>query len=86
MFLILCLISGVFTFAFIFAFTFVSLKQECTASNEVSSIRHSAKLRIYGPPFVRPMDNVSAVAGEPLSLYCPVAGHPIDSIFWEKSK
>lgn len=37
-----------------------------------------------GPPYVRPMPNVSAVAGEPLYIPCPVAGYPIDSITWEK--
>jgi len=32
------------------------------------------------------MPNVSAVAGEPLYVACPVAGYPIDSIVWHKGK
>lgn len=30
------------------------------------------------------MRNVSAVAGEWLVLHCPVSGHPIDAIYWER--
>jgi len=30
------------------------------------------------------MDNVSAVAGDHLVLHCPVAGHPIETVYWEK--
>lgn len=32
------------------------------------------------------MPNMSAVAGEPLYVACPVAGYPIDSIVWQKGK
>jgi hypothetical protein len=32
------------------------------------------------------MPNISAVAGEPLYVACPVAGYPIDSIVWQKGK
>lgn len=39
-----------------------------------------------GLPFVRSMPNISAIAGEPLYVACPVAGYPIDSITWEKGK
>lgn len=39
---------------------------------------------LTGPPYVRLMPNVSAVAGEPLYIPCPVAGYPIDSIIWDK--
>ncbi|EEC05442.1 cell adhesion molecule, putative, partial [Ixodes scapularis] len=33
---------------------------------------------------VRPMGNVTALAGRPVTLHCPVAGHPIQSIAWLK--
>ncbi|XP_069693341.1 cell adhesion molecule Dscam2-like isoform X2 [Periplaneta americana] len=39
---------------------------------------------LLGLPYVRPMPNISAVAGEPLYVACPVAGYPIDSIVWYK--
>jgi hypothetical protein len=32
------------------------------------------------------MPNVSAVAGEPLYVACPIAGYPIDSVVWHKGK
>lgn len=38
------------------------------------------------PPLLRPMDKVAVVAGENMIVHCPVAGYPIDSIVWEKSK
>uniref|UniRef100_A0A8D8VVZ6 Down syndrome cell adhesion molecule-like protein Dscam2 n=1 Tax=Cacopsylla melanoneura TaxID=428564 RepID=A0A8D8VVZ6_9HEMI len=57
---------------------------QCTATNRVGSQTHSADMRVYGAPFVRAMGNVSAIAGEPLYLGCPVAGYPIESIFWER--
>ncbi|KAL1457022.1 hypothetical protein WDU94_001699 [Cyamophila willieti] len=57
---------------------------QCTATNRVGSQTHSADMRVYGAPFVRAMGNVSAIAGEPLYLGCPVAGYPIESITWQK--
>nr|CAD7442429.1 unnamed protein product [Timema bartmani] len=57
---------------------------QCTASNRVGEISHSADMRVYGLPFIRPMPNISAVAGEPLYIACPVAGYPIELIIWEK--
>lgn len=33
-----------------------------------------------GPPSIRPMSTVRAVAGENLTLHCPYAGYPIRSI------
>ncbi|XP_052129244.1 cell adhesion molecule Dscam2-like isoform X4 [Frankliniella occidentalis] len=57
---------------------------QCVASNRVGDARHSADMRVYGPPHVRPMPNISAVAGEPLYIACPAAGYPIETITWEK--
>ncbi|KAL1110190.1 hypothetical protein AAG570_008267 [Ranatra chinensis] len=57
---------------------------QCKASNRVGDTAHQAEMRVYGLPYIRPMPNVSAVAGEPLFISCPVAGYPIDSIVWEK--
>ena len=41
-------------------------------------------MSVSGLPYIRPMPNVSAVAGEPLYVACPAAGYPIDSIVWQK--
>ncbi|XP_071522341.1 cell adhesion molecule Dscam1 [Panulirus ornatus] len=57
----------------------------CVASSTVGSVRHAARLNVYGLPYIRPMDKVDVVAGENMVVHCPVAGYPIDSIVWEKS-
>ena len=37
---------------------------------------------VSGPPYIRTMGEISAVAGETLRVTCPVAGFPIDNIKW----
>ncbi|XP_065347787.1 cell adhesion molecule Dscam2-like isoform X4 [Cloeon dipterum] len=59
---------------------------ECVAENRAGTDRHSARLNIYGQPYVRPMPSISAVAGKRLEIKCPVAGYPIDTISWEKDE
>ncbi|XP_026677051.1 Down syndrome cell adhesion molecule-like protein Dscam2 [Diaphorina citri] len=57
----------------------------CTATNKQGrSSSQNVHISVTGAPFVRPMGNVSAIAGEPLYLGCPVAGYPIESITWQK--
>lgn len=58
----------------------------CIARSRAGQSSHSARLNIYGVPFVRSMPPISAVAGKTLQIKCPVAGWPIDKIIWEKSK
>ncbi|XP_042237788.1 Down syndrome cell adhesion molecule-like protein Dscam2 isoform X26 [Homarus americanus] len=57
----------------------------CVASSTVGSVKHAARLNVYGLPYIRPMDKVAVVAGENMVVHCPVAGYPIDSIVWEKT-
>ncbi|XP_076062140.1 Down syndrome cell adhesion molecule 1 isoform X8 [Oratosquilla oratoria] len=57
----------------------------CVASSTVGSVRHAARLNVYGLPYIRTMDKVAVVAGENMVVNCPVAGYPIDSIVWEKN-
>lgn len=59
---------------------------ECVAKSRAGQSSHSARLNIYGMPFVRPMPAISAVAGKTLQIKCPVAGWPIDKVIWEKSE
>ncbi|CAL4128706.1 unnamed protein product, partial [Meganyctiphanes norvegica] len=54
----------------------------CKAENSAGSIKHSARLNVYGAAYVRPMGVVTAVSGERLSVNCPAAGHPLESITW----
>ncbi|KAI5745650.1 hypothetical protein M8J76_013118 [Diaphorina citri] len=59
-------------------------RYKCVASSKVGSVEHTGKLNVYGLPFVRPMEKKAIVAGETLVVTCPVAGYPIESIFWER--
>ena len=56
----------------------------CTAKNNAGEVSHSERLNVYGPPQVRPMGQLSAVAGEPFYVTCPIGGHPIHSVTWTK--
>lgn len=57
---------------------------KCIASSKVGTAEHSAKLNVYGLPYIRPMEKKAIVAGENLVITCPVAGYPIESIVWER--
>ncbi|KAJ9598444.1 hypothetical protein L9F63_010888, partial [Diploptera punctata] len=57
----------------------------CTAENRAGRSSHSARLNVYGLPYIRLIPKVTAVAGETLHLKCPVAGYPIEEIKWERS-
>ncbi|XP_061381089.1 cell adhesion molecule Dscam2 isoform X9 [Danaus plexippus] len=56
----------------------------CIASSKVGSASHSARVNVYGLPYVRPMKKRPVVAGDTLVVHCPVAGYPIDTIVWER--
>ncbi|XP_072143985.1 cell adhesion molecule Dscam1-like [Dermacentor andersoni] len=56
----------------------------CAARNGVGRVSHSARLNVLGRPMVRPMANVTALAGRTMRLHCAVAGYPIQSIVWQK--
>ncbi|XP_055845688.1 cell adhesion molecule Dscam2 isoform X7 [Episyrphus balteatus] len=57
----------------------------CNGENRAGKVSHSARLNIYGLPYIRLIPKVTAVAGETLNLKCPVAGYPIEEIHWERS-
>lgn len=52
----------------------------------VHRVSHRAKVSVYGVPFIREMPKITGVSGRDLSVKCPVAGHPIDKIHWERGK
>lgn len=56
----------------------------CTATNEVGSVEHKSRVSVIGPVFVRPMPNITAIAGQTVNIDCPFTGHPIESIVWLK--
>ncbi|KAK3871851.1 hypothetical protein Pcinc_023027, partial [Petrolisthes cinctipes] len=43
----------------------------CSGENSAGRVVHSARLNVYGPPHVRDMGQVSAVAGQTFSVTCP---------------
>ncbi|XP_011303882.1 Down syndrome cell adhesion molecule-like protein Dscam2 isoform X2 [Fopius arisanus] len=57
---------------------------KCIAGSKVGAAEHSARLNVYGLPFIRHMDKKAIVAGETLRVTCPVAGYPIESTVWER--
>ncbi|KAA0202807.1 hypothetical protein HAZT_HAZT010652 [Hyalella azteca] len=57
---------------------------QCTAHNTAGQAHHSARLNVYGPPTIRHVGQLTAVAGQTLSVTCPVGGYPIDKITWQK--
>ncbi|XP_063908088.1 cell adhesion molecule Dscam1 isoform X3 [Zophobas morio] len=56
----------------------------CTAHNSVGKISHSARVNVYGLPYIREMPKITGVAGSSLIVKCPVAGYPIETITWER--
>ncbi|XP_062570430.1 cell adhesion molecule DSCAM-like isoform X2 [Saccostrea cucullata] len=59
---------------------------QCVSSNEVGTIYHVGQMFVYGVPFVRQMQNVTATAGENLSIRCYVAGYPVAQVTWSKGR
>jgi Down syndrome cell adhesion molecule len=57
---------------------------KCTATNNVGSVSHTARLNIFGAPYVRAISPIKAIAGEDFVIFCPFSGYPIESIRWEK--
>ncbi|UYV61732.1 hypothetical protein LAZ67_1006193 [Cordylochernes scorpioides] len=51
----------------------------CEAHNKAGAVRHQAKIDVFGPPFIRPM-NITSIAGQSVQVRCPVAGYPIDTV------
>ncbi|CAN7984992.1 unnamed protein product, partial [Ixodes hexagonus] len=56
----------------------------CRAENELSSVEHTARLSVYGPPFVHRMDNATHVSGSDARVQCAASGYPITLISWKK--
>ncbi|XP_068085516.1 cell adhesion molecule Dscam2 [Anabrus simplex] len=56
----------------------------CSASNTLGTANYAARLNIYGPPYIRMIDPVRAVAGSDITIHCPYSGYPINSVSWER--
>ncbi|CAH0678847.1 unnamed protein product [Chilo suppressalis] len=58
-------------------------RYECRASNNHGTVAHAARLNVYGPPYIRSMPPVKAVAGSDVRIWCPYYGFPVESVKWE---
>uniref|UniRef100_A0A674GAB7 Cell adhesion molecule DSCAML1 n=1 Tax=Taeniopygia guttata TaxID=59729 RepID=A0A674GAB7_TAEGU len=56
----------------------------CTARNSVGSAEYQARINVRGPPSIRAMKNITAVAGRDTFINCRVIGYPYYSIKWYK--
>ncbi|CAL1297477.1 unnamed protein product [Larinioides sclopetarius] len=56
----------------------------CEAINDAGRISHSRRLNVFGPLFVRPLDNLTALAGASFSVICPFGGYPFETITWKR--
>ncbi|XP_054712416.1 cell adhesion molecule Dscam2-like [Uloborus diversus] len=56
----------------------------CEALNDAGKIKSSNRLNVFGPIFIRPLDNLTALAGATFNVICPFGGFPYESITWKK--
>lgn len=56
----------------------------CSARNGVGTVSHSARVNVFGLPYIRPMPRVVGIAGLALAVKCPVGGYPVESVTWER--
>lgn len=49
-------------------------------------VSKSARVNVYGLPFIRVMTKIFGISGKDLIVKCPVAGYPIDKIQWERGE
>lgn len=58
----------------------------CEAFNDAGRVTHANRLNVFGPLFIRAINNLTALAGDPYSMTCPFGGYPYDSIQWKRGK
>ncbi|XP_076279934.1 Down syndrome cell adhesion molecule 3 isoform X5 [Lasioglossum baleicum] len=56
----------------------------CVAHNTLATVEHKARLNIYGPPYIRSIGPVRAIAGVDTTIACPYSGYPITSVEWAR--
>ncbi|KAF8796621.1 Down syndrome cell adhesion molecule like protein [Argiope bruennichi] len=71
-------------------FTSVSVSDSgvysCEASNDAGSVSYSKRLNVFGPLFIRTVNNLTALAGEAFMTLCPFGGYPFDAIRWKRDE
>ncbi|OCT93751.1 hypothetical protein XELAEV_18011423mg [Xenopus laevis] len=57
----------------------------CTANNSAGVVFYQARINVRGPASIRPMKNITAIAGRDTYIHCRVIGYPYYSIKWYKN-
>ncbi|XP_032450490.1 Down syndrome cell adhesion molecule [Lynx canadensis] len=57
----------------------------CTANNSAGVVLYQARINVRGPASIRPMKNITAIAGRDTYIHCRVIGYPYYSIKWYKN-
>ncbi|XP_033002943.1 Down syndrome cell adhesion molecule isoform X1 [Lacerta agilis] len=57
----------------------------CTANNSAGVVLYQARINVRGPASIRPMKNITAIAGRDTFIHCRVIGYPYYSIKWYKN-
>uniref|UniRef100_A0A3B4EHB5 Cell adhesion molecule DSCAM n=1 Tax=Pygocentrus nattereri TaxID=42514 RepID=A0A3B4EHB5_PYGNA len=56
----------------------------CTCNNSAGSVSYQARINVRGPASIRPMKNLTAIAGRDTFIHCRIIGYPYYSIKWYK--
>uniref|UniRef100_A0A672NKP7 Cell adhesion molecule DSCAM n=1 Tax=Sinocyclocheilus grahami TaxID=75366 RepID=A0A672NKP7_SINGR len=57
----------------------------CTCNNSAGTVSYQARINVRGPADIRPMKNLTAIAGRDMYIHCHVIGYPYYSIKWYKN-
>ncbi|XP_065117105.1 Down syndrome cell adhesion molecule a isoform X1 [Paramisgurnus dabryanus] len=57
----------------------------CTCNNSAGTVSYQARINVRGPADIRPMKNLTAIAGWDTYIHCHVIGYPYYSIKWFKN-
>ncbi|KAM9498556.1 cell adhesion molecule DSCAM-like isoform 2-T2 [Salvelinus alpinus] len=56
----------------------------CICNNSAGAVSYQARINVRGPASIRPMKNLTAIAGRDMYIHCRVIGYPYYSIKWHK--
>ncbi|KAK7882901.1 hypothetical protein WMY93_029075 [Mugilogobius chulae] len=57
----------------------------CTCANSAGAAFHQARINVRGRASIRPLKNITAIAGKDAFIHCRVIGYPYYSIKWYKN-
>ncbi|GBP71251.1 Down syndrome cell adhesion molecule homolog [Eumeta japonica] len=55
----------------------------CIAIEGETTASHTARLDVYGPPYIRTLPSIKVQSGDSLKLRCPYYGFPVSKLEWE---